>query len=144
MLYFDAAFIAKFYLQEPESEAVRALTEDSPGVVSLVIGRLETELVFSRKLREGALTSSGHEALIAQFQIDCEDGLWSWLPVTDELVDAAQKATRVLPSSTFVRSLDALHLTCASWHGYERIYSNDKNLMRAAPHFGLQAGSLSP
>lgn len=144
MLYFDAAFIAKFYLQEPESEAVRALAEDSPGVVSMAIGRLETELVFSRKLREGALTASGHEALIAQFQIDCEDGLWSWLPVTDELVDAARNATRTLPSSVFVRSLDALHLTCASWHGYERIYSNDKNLMRAAPHFGLQADSLNP
>jgi predicted nucleic acid-binding protein len=142
MLYFDAAFIAKFYLQEPESEAVRTLAGDSPGVVSMLIGRLETELVFSRKLREGALTPSGHEALIAQFQIDCDDGLWSWLPVTDELVEAAQKATRVLPSSVFVRSLDALHLTCASWHGYERIYSNDKNLMRAAPHFGLQADSL--
>jgi predicted nucleic acid-binding protein len=142
MLYFDAAFIAKFYLQEPESEAVRALTEESAGVVSLVIGRLETELVFSRKLREKALTPSGHEALIAQFQIDCEDGLWSWLPVTDELVAAAQEVTRGLPSGTFVRSLDALHLTCARWHGYERIYSNDKNLMRAAPHFGLQADSL--
>jgi predicted nucleic acid-binding protein len=143
MLYFDAAFIAKFYLQEPESEAVRALTEDSAGVVSLVIGRLETELVFSRKLREKVLTPGGHEVLVAQFQIDCEDGLWNWLPVTDELVTAAQEATRGLPSGTFVRSLDALHLTCARWHGYERIYSNDKNLLRAAPHFGLQPDSLS-
>ncbi len=143
MLYFDAAFIAKFYLQEPESEAVRALVEDSPGVVSVLIGRLETELVFSRKLREGALTPEGHEALIAQFKVDCEDGLWNWLPVPDELVTAAQKATRNLPPSIFVRSLDALHLTCASWHGYPRIYSNDKNLMRAAIHFGLQADSLS-
>lgn len=142
MLYFDAAFIAKFYLQEPESEAVRALAEDSPGVVSLVIGRLETELVFSRKLRERALTPSGHEALIAQFEIDCEDGLWTWLPVTDELVAAAQETTRSLPFGAFVRSLDVLHLACARWHGYERIYSNDKNLLRAAPHFGLQAGSL--
>lgn len=142
MLYFDAAFIAKFYLQEPESEAVRALTENSAGVVSLVIGRLETELVFSRKLREKALTPSAHEALIAQFEIDCEDGLWSWLPVTDELVTAAQKTTRGLPSGTFVRSLDALHLTCARWHGYELIYSNDKNLLKAAPHFGLRADSL--
>ncbi len=87
MLYFDAAFIAKFYLQEPESEAVRALTENSPGVVSLVIGRLETELVFSRKLREGALTAAAQEALIAQFQIDCEDGLWSWLGVNRILRD---------------------------------------------------------
>src|SRR5437763_926374 len=91
LLYFDAAFIAKLYLQEPESDAVRAFTEDSPGIASLVIGRLETELVFSRKLREGALTPGAHEALIAQFQVDCEDGLWSFLPVTDELVAAAQE-----------------------------------------------------
>lgn len=90
MLYFDAAFIAKFYLEEPESEAVRALAEDSTGVVSLVIGRLETELVFSRKLREGTLTTRGRETLIAQFQVDCEEGLWSWLPVTDELVEPAR------------------------------------------------------
>ena len=142
MLYFDAAFIAKFYLQEPESETVRALAEDSAGVVSLAIGRLETELVFSRKLREGALPPRDRETLIAQFQVDCEDGLWSWLPVTDELVTAAQEATRRLPTEAFVRSLDALHLTCAQWHGYERIYSNDKRLLDAAPHFGLQAGSL--
>ncbi len=142
MLYFDAAFIAKFYLQEPESEAVRALTEDSPGVVSLVIGRLETELVFSRKHREGALTAAAHEALISQFQIDCEDGLWNWLPVTNDLVAAAQETTRRLPPQAFVRSLDALHLTCASRHGYAVIYSNDKRLLDAAPHFGLQRGSL--
>ncbi|HKH43376.1 MAG TPA: type II toxin-antitoxin system VapC family toxin [Thermoanaerobaculia bacterium] len=142
MLYFDAAFIAKFYLEEPESEAVRALAEDSNGVVSLVVGRLETELAFSRKLREGTLTTRDRETLIVQFQIDCEEGLWSWLPVTDELVTAAQATTRHLPIDTFVRSLDALHLTCAQWHGHERIYSNDKNLLRAAPHFGLQAGLL--
>lgn len=64
MLYFDSAFIAKFYLQEPESDAVRALTGESPGVVSLIIGRLETELVFSRNLREGALTAGGHEVCL--------------------------------------------------------------------------------
>ncbi|HEX4964464.1 MAG TPA: type II toxin-antitoxin system VapC family toxin [Thermoanaerobaculia bacterium] len=143
MLYFDAAFIAKFYLQEPESDVVRAFIEDSPGITSMVIGRLETDLVFSRKLREGSLTPRAHEALIAQFQVDCEDGLWSWLPVTAELVTAAQEMARRLPAGVFVRSLDALHLTCARWHGYERIYSNDKHLVNAAPHFGLQPDSLS-
>lgn len=143
ILYFDAAFIAKFYLQEPEREAVRAIAESSAGVVSLSIGRLETELAFSRKLREGVLTAMEHEILITQFEIDCEDGLWSWLPVTDELIFSARKTTRGLPSGTFVRSLDALHLACAGAHGYDRIYSNDRNLMRAAPHFGLQADSLS-
>lgn len=37
-----------------------------------------------------ALTAKGHEALLAQFQVDREDGLWSWLPENDELVAAAQ------------------------------------------------------
>jgi hypothetical protein len=64
MLYFDAAFIAKFYLQEPESDAIRSFVEDVPGIASLIIGRLETELVFSRKLREGVLTPSSHGVLI--------------------------------------------------------------------------------
>jgi hypothetical protein len=75
MLYFDAAFIAKFYLQESESDTIRSLVEDVPGIASLVIGRLETELVFSRKLREGVLPPQGHQALIAQFKADCEAGL---------------------------------------------------------------------
>jgi predicted nucleic acid-binding protein len=143
MLYFDAAFIAKFYLQEPESDAIRSFVEDVPGIASLVIGRLETELVFSRKLREGVLTLRGHEALIAQFKLDCEDGLWTWLPAGDDLVTAAQEMTRRLPSGVFLRSLDALHLTCARRHGHEHIYSNDRHILLAAPHFGLQPGLLS-
>ena len=63
--------------------------------------------------------------------------------MTDELVADAQETIRGLPSGAFVRSLDALHLTCARWHGYERIYSNDRNLLNAVPHFGLKAGLLS-
>lgn len=143
MLYFDAAFIAKFYLQEPESDAIRAFTAEAPGIASLVIARLETEIVFSRKLREGALTPRSHEALIAQFKVDCEDGLWTWLPATDDLVAAAQEMTRRLPAEVFLRSLDALHLTCARRHGHEHIFSNDRHLLLAAAHFGLQPGSLN-
>jgi predicted nucleic acid-binding protein len=143
MLYFDAAFIAKFYLQEPESDTIRSFAEDVPGIASLVIGRLETELVFSCKLREGALTPQGHQALIDQCKADFEAGLWTWLPATDDLVSAAQEMIRRLPSEVFLRSLDALHLTCARRNGHQQIYSNDRHLLLAAPHFGLEPGLLS-
>ncbi len=34
MIYFDAAFVAKFYLDEPESDAVRALAFKASEVAS--------------------------------------------------------------------------------------------------------------
>jgi predicted nucleic acid-binding protein len=117
--------------------------EDVPGIASLVIVRLETELVFSRKLREGTVTPQGRQALIAQFAADCEAGLWTWLPATDDLVAAAQEMTRRLLSEVILRSLDALHLAYARRNGHEHIYSNDRHLLLAAPHFGLQRGLLA-
>ena len=109
MSYFDSAYIAKFYLDEPESEAVRRLAESLGQVRCAQIGHVEVAAVFHRKLREGAFDAGAFRELTAQFDDDCGQGLWTWLPLTSALVQRAAMAFTHLPRPVFLRAADALH-----------------------------------
>ena len=80
MSYFDSAYIAKFYLDEPESEAVRRLAESLGQVRCAQIGHVEVAAVFHRKFREGAFDAGAFREVMAQFDDDCGQGLWTWHP----------------------------------------------------------------
>jgi predicted nucleic acid-binding protein len=64
--------------------------------------------------------------------------LLRWLPVDAALVrDACDRLARLAPA-VFLRAADALHLACAADAGLKEIYSHDRHLLAAAPHFGLR------
>ena len=138
MSYFDSAYVAKFYLDEPESAAVRRLAESLGHVRCAVIGRTEVAAVFHRKFREGAFDARALREVMAQFDDDCDQGLWTWLPVTAALAARAATAFARLPRSVFLRAADALHLICAQEHGLPEIYTNDRHMSAAARHFRLK------
>jgi len=138
MVYFDSAYIAKFYLSEPESDRVRALAESEGKVCCSLIGRVETAQVFHRKLREEKATKAECAALFDQFGNDCESGLWTWLPLTEDLVAAAVQRFRELSLKVLLRSADAIHLVTAREHGLDAIYSNDARVLAAASQFGIR------
>lgn len=138
MSYFDSAYIAKFYVDEPESNAVRALAESLGRVCCNTLGRLEVASVFHRKWREGGFGDAAYKELSAQFDDDCAAGLWTWLPISPALIEVANKAISKLPKSTFLRSADLLHIVSAREHGFKEIYSNDRHLLAAAKHFSLK------
>jgi predicted nucleic acid-binding protein len=138
MIYFDAAYIAKFYLDERDSDAVRNLAEASGEVACCLHGRVEVLIAFHRKLREGAFNPKTFAAVADQFEADCEAAVWSWLPISVKLVTSVSERIRHLDRSVFLRSADALHLASASEQGFREIYSNDRHLLAAATHFGLR------
>jgi predicted nucleic acid-binding protein len=111
VIYFDSSYMAKCYLNEVGSIAVRQLAETEEARLDIVL---------------------------AQFEADDAAGVWTWLPVTAEL--CRNTATRILglPASTLIRSGDGLHLTTAAENGFTEIYSNDRHLLAAATFFGLQ------
>ena len=138
MIYFDAAYIAKFYLDEPDSRDVRSLAENAGEVACCIHGRIEVLTVFHRKLRERAFRPKAFEVLCDQFEADCEALLWEWLPLSAGLVEGLSERIRRLSTSVFVRASDALHLASAAEQGFKEIYSNDRRLLEAASHFGLR------
>ena len=103
---------------------------------------LETASVFHRKLREGSMTQSEYHLLRAQFETDISNGLWSWLPLSTSLVDSSIRRLGILSPDVFLRSADTLHLVSAADHGFTEIYSSDRHLLTAAPHFGLKGIKL--
>ena len=142
MIYLDAAYIAKFYIDEPDSDRVRNFLTNAPSVVSCVHAIAEVASVFHRKLREGTVPQSDFDAFCAQFDADCQAGLWTWLPLSHRLAHHARQRISRLPATTFIRAADALHLTCAAEEGFTAIHTNDRHMLAAAPDFGLQPLSL--
>jgi predicted nucleic acid-binding protein len=142
MSYFDSAYIAKFYVDEPESNAVRQLAEALGRVHCSALGRIEVSSVFHRKWREGAFTEGEFREVSAQFADDCAAGLWTWLSVTDSLIEKTAEAVRSLGKRITIRSADALHLVSAREHGLPRVYTNDRHMLLAAAAFGVEATAV--
>lgn len=138
MIYFDSAYVAKFYLNEPGHEQVRACAISAGDVATCELALAEVTAVFHRKLREGFLTPAEAEIFFAEFDRDVQQGLWNLLPLKPELLEQVAGAYRTLPTTVFLRSADALHLICARENGFAEIHTNDRHLLASAPHFGLQ------
>jgi predicted nucleic acid-binding protein len=137
-VYFDSALLAKFYLNEPGREAVRAVAKKAGIVVTSGVAVAEVSAAFHRKLRESAVDLDVFKALNGQFQHDLENGLWRLIVPTEALLEQVRALFVRLDRSVFLRSLDALHLVTAKAEGFERIYSNDRHVLAASDSLGLE------
>lgn len=144
MIYFDSAYLAKCYLAETGHHEVRALAERAGPLKSVEFAKIEVAAVFHRHLREGRIRPKDHKEFTLQFVQDCADGVVSFIPVSSALLTASQSAYQKLPAAFFLRSADCLHLCAAAEAGFKEIYSNDRHLITAAPHFGLRGIDVIP
>jgi len=136
-VYFDSALIAKFYLNEPGREAVRAVAAAAGIVVTSGIALAEIPAAFHRKFREESVDRYVFKALQGQFEHDVSNGLWRLIATTEALLEDVRILFSRLDRSVFLRSLDAVHLVTAKAEGFKRIYSNDRHLLRACDSVGL-------
>lgn len=138
MIYLDTSYLIKLYADEPGADDVLAWLEGKGDLVCAAHGRLELFAAFKRHQRERRLTGSGLAALLKQVARDESSLLLRWLPLSTELITTACGKVAGLPPAVFLRAADALHLACAADAGLKEIYSHDRHLLAAAPHFGLE------
>ena len=136
-LYFDTAYIAKCYLNEPDGREVRKLARNAKSLTSSVWCILELSCVLHRHMREDSLTAAQAENVWTLFLADLRSGVWNLLPLPERIANKAAGRVIELPANVFLRAGDALHLMTARDAGFTEIWSNDRHLIAAAPHFGL-------
>jgi predicted nucleic acid-binding protein len=142
-LYLDTSYIAKFYLEEPESPLVRELVGAADPIRSSLIAVAEFHAVLQRKMREGALTAKTAKELALRFSQHEKDRLWTFIPVTDNLLRKTAALIVAAPPELFLRTADAVHLMTAREIGEQEIWANDRHMLAAAPYFGLIGRSVS-
>lgn len=142
MIYVDACYIAKTYLLEEGTAEVREFLAEVDLVASCQHSRVEFLTAVHRHLREGRLSNKAFNAVLDDFERDCDAGFWVWIPLSDTIIANVANTHRNLPASVFIRAGDAMHLACAVTHGFGEIYSNDSHLLKAAPHFGVRGANV--
>lgn len=76
MIYFDAAWIAKCYLNEPGAERVRDVARQTDGLVSCELARIELASILKRHARERHITRREMSTVLREFEEDEGNGVW--------------------------------------------------------------------
>src|SRR4051812_29460150 len=123
-MYLDSAYIAKFYLNEPDSRQVRNVIATANNLQSSAWAVPEVTCTFHRKMREGKLDGTEYGELLQAFHNHIDAGLWTFAPVTGRLLRKIVAFMTTLPPSIYVRSGDAAHLATAADLEESEIWSN--------------------
>lgn len=141
-MYLDAAYIVKVYLEEAGSDAVSALVQAANSSSSSMLSIVEVNCAFHRRMREGLLTSDQCLELAATFEDHIAAHVWNLIAVTPALLKRTGQAVIAAPKSLFLRAGDAIHLLTAQELGESEIWTSDRHMLAAAPHFGLTGRSV--
>lgn len=137
-MYLDSAYIAKYYVNEPDAPAVRALIRGARERWSSSWCLAEVTCVFHRHVREGSLTRAQGQVLSDLFRSHVEEELWQLASTTSSLLLRTAALVRGLPESVPLRAGDAVHIATALSLNETEIWTNDRHLSAAARHFGIE------
>jgi predicted nucleic acid-binding protein len=138
----DTSTIAKFYVFERESAAVRTRLDAEDAVCVSDLVRVELMGVFHRRLRDGKWTRDEFLNTAGQFAADDIGGYWTWMPLNALIVEAAAKTFTTLPGSAFLRASDCIHLVTAIHHNFAAIFTHERHQTAAAATLGLEAVTI--
>jgi predicted nucleic acid-binding protein len=144
MIFCDTSTVAKLYVPEHESAAVRHVLESEAEVCVSDLVRAELMAVFHRRLRERKWSREDFRTAVRQFSHDDLGGFWTWLPLDRSVTEAAARTFGSLPPDVFLRAADCLHLVTAIQHNFREIRTHDLHQSVAASALGLDAITIRP
>lgn len=141
-MYLDTSYIAKFYLDEPESALVDELIRKSDVRRSSLLAIAEFHGALHRGMREGRMSRQKASDAASRFSDHVDTGFWKLIPVTESLLRRTSALILAAPPSLFLRTADALHLTTAQEAAEREVWTGDRHMLAAAEYFGLRGRSV--
>jgi len=136
IVYLDTSALAKWYLNEPGSDAfVAYLKAVDVGIISSVT-RVEMRSLLERRRRMAELDPALEARLFAAFLRDFANGDLSLYPVDDARYEVALQLIGTYPHHP-LRTLDALHLGVAQHLGAACLATADAVMADAARALGF-------
>ena len=129
--FFDSSAFAKRYVEEPGSQAVDDVCQNTTVLALSVLCVPEIISALNRRLREQRLSRQGYLAAKSRLSADVAD------VVVIELTPAVIVRSIVLLETTALRAMDALHVACALEWGAGLFVSADERQVKAARKSGL-------
>jgi predicted nucleic acid-binding protein len=137
MIYFDSSYLVRLYYEDSGFQVIRDLAMTDT-IACAQHGQAEVIAAFHRKYREGSLTFAAYRLVLQQFADEIRADAFRWLTLSQAILERLGIDFEGLPKRNFLRASDAVHLAIARDNGFRQIYSNDKNLLATAPHFGVR------
>jgi predicted nucleic acid-binding protein len=97
MIYFDTAYIAKCYLNEPGADRVREVAYAADGLASCELARVEFAAILRRHVRERHVSRREMTAILKDFEENEQNGVWQWFGVTSDLLERTRRAVLDMP-----------------------------------------------
>jgi predicted nucleic acid-binding protein len=141
--YIDTSALAKWYLNEEQSDHVEEYLQSLPyaGISSLTL--VEMRCLLARRRRYAEITREQELQCYALFRQDIEDGNLQVEPLTDgHLASALLLLDRLSEHS--LRTLDALHLAIVKAAGFEVVATADRIMANAAEALGVKVRGFFP
>ena len=134
--YLDTSALAKWYVNEPGSDAFVAYLQGLDSAVISSLTRVEMRSLFARRRRMGDFDAALEAILFSAFLDDIASGALLVQPVDDARYDDAVNLIGRYPEHP-LRTLDALHLCVARQLGLEILATADATMAEAARTMGF-------
>jgi uncharacterized protein len=141
--YVDTSALAKWYLNEEQSDRVEEYLRSLPfaGISSLTL--VEMRCLLARRRRYAEITREQELRCYALFRQDIEEGHLQVEPLADgHLASALLLLDRLSDHS--LRTLDALHLAIVEAAGFEVVATADRIMADAAKALGVKVQGFFP
>ena len=130
-VYVDTSALAKWYIDESDSDAFVAFIRDHPGAGISRLTVVELRCMLSRRRRDREISGKVERGAFELFQADVREGFLTVLPMNDVHFAAASDILEKLPQVP-LQTLDALHLAVAASNRARMIATADTVMATAA------------